>query len=361
MCLVRVCGYMDTAAAGGGHSGGGHETASRLLSHFPCGVAPLGAVAGVVASDVVDAAGGTVAGVGAGRIGAPAPMRAGTAGALVTTGGVSASPGEEARALQLPRIVATLITYLERRRAAVRDLHACDAEICLAFEELLTTEHARGDPQQAVALLRTLRVALQNNEIGVLLRAAEQAAVGQRRRSRGDDDAVGAAAGGAAGGLDVDAPPLVRLHARAELACAPVRERGEPAAGAADWTALPEPFLCAMLALLPVDDRLRAAEVCRAWRKANGERSVWRHVDLCTARRLGGALVRSITARSAGSVETLSPVDTTTIHGTMMCARWWPPTARRCASCASPIPSSGRSMWRASCVLPRACAWSRRL
>ena len=88
------------------------------------------------------------------------------------------------------------------------------------------------------------------------------------------------------------------------------QEDGAPASAPPDWLSLPQPLLCAILALLPVDERLRAAEVCRAWSEASRERRVWARVDLSSAtgglsRDAESALLRSAAARSAGFVEKL--------------------------------------------------------
>ncbi|XP_059689032.1 F-box/LRR-repeat protein 12 [Gavia stellata] len=51
-------------------------------------------------------------------------------------------------------------------------------------------------------------------------------------------------------------------------------------AAAAELPALPDSVLLQVLALLPLRDRLRAARVCRRWRRLALDRTVWRHVDL---------------------------------------------------------------------------------
>jgi hypothetical protein len=45
-------------------------------------------------------------------------------------------------------------------------------------------------------------------------------------------------------------------------------------------TSLPLPILLQIFALLPVDTRLRCAEVCRGWRSVLLERSLWKRLDL---------------------------------------------------------------------------------
>ena len=86
---------------------------------------------------------------------------------------------------------------------------------------------------------------------------------------------------------------------------------------ARDRASLPQPLLCAVLALLPRECRLRAAEVCRAWRAATRERSVWARLDLSydalpaslsglAGRVRARALARAALARAAGSVQALT-------------------------------------------------------
>jgi hypothetical protein len=73
--------------------------------------------------------------------------------------------------------------------------------------------------------------------------------------------------------------------------------RSTDAAGAASqerapattFTDLPHAVLLKILALLPVDVRLRCAEACRAWRAALSDRSLWTRLDFSPA---GGVLCR---------------------------------------------------------------------
>jgi hypothetical protein len=72
-----------------------------------------------------------------------------------------------------------------------------------------------------------------------------------------------------------------------------------------DFARLPHSLFLLILALLPVDSRLRCAEVCRGWRAAAAERSLWLRLDLspesdreyCLAR---VALLRAAAARAGG-------------------------------------------------------------
>jgi hypothetical protein len=73
---------------------------------------------------------------------------------------------------------------------------------------------------------------------------------------------------------------------------------------------LPHALLLEVLSRLPVDCRLRCAEVCRAWRDALNERSLWRRLDLSPAtgglgRAADDGLLRAAAAHAAGHLETL--------------------------------------------------------
>ena len=79
---------------------------------------------------------------------------------------------------------------------------------------------------------------------------------------------------------------------------------------------LPEALLCRILALLPVDERARAAAVHPSWRHALDERSLWTRLDLSSSvsvscvkpsiasvrrrRRINAALLRGAAARAHG-------------------------------------------------------------
>jgi hypothetical protein len=73
-------------------------------------------------------------------------------------------------------------------------------------------------------------------------------------------------------------------------------------------SALPLPCLLLILARVPVDTRLRCAEVCRSWRTAVADPSVWRRVDLSPQ---GGsahgteALLRAAVQRACGGLQAL--------------------------------------------------------
>jgi hypothetical protein len=73
-------------------------------------------------------------------------------------------------------------------------------------------------------------------------------------------------------------------------------------------SALPLSCLLLILARVPVDTRLRCAEVCRAWRAAVADPSVWRRVDLSLQGgvfRVTEALLRAAVARARGSLQAL--------------------------------------------------------
>jgi len=82
---------------------------------------------------------------------------------------------------------------------------------------------------------------------------------------------------------------------------------------------LPLPIVLRIFGLLPVDTRLRCAEVCRGWRSVLQERSLWTHLDLSEAggvrvsphlRDFWGALVTCAAERAAGGLQSLQVVAT---------------------------------------------------
>ena len=78
---------------------------------------------------------------------------------------------------------------------------------------------------------------------------------------------------------------------------------------AATFHSLPLPLALRIFALLPVDARLLAAAVCRAWRAMLAERSLWTRLDLAegsgVARPKSIALLRAAAARAGGQLESL--------------------------------------------------------
>jgi hypothetical protein len=75
-------------------------------------------------------------------------------------------------------------------------------------------------------------------------------------------------------------------------------------------SALPLSCLLLIFARVPVDTRLRCSEVCRAWRAAVADPSVWRHVDLSchggiAGKHCGEALLRAAIVRARGSLQAL--------------------------------------------------------
>jgi hypothetical protein len=84
---------------------------------------------------------------------------------------------------------------------------------------------------------------------------------------------------------------------------------GERSADA--FACLPPAVVLHVLSLLPVDARARAAAVCRGWRDALAERSMWTRLDLSptsgVARgRVTDAFLAAVSARAAGHVEALN-------------------------------------------------------
>ncbi|XP_065701181.1 F-box/LRR-repeat protein 12-like [Patagioenas fasciata] len=73
----------------------------------------------------------------------------------------------------------------------------------------------------------------------------------------------------------------------------------------AELPPLPEPVLLRVLELLPPRDRLRAARVCRRWRRLALDRAVWRHVDLSAQRLSSRALWQLLRQRLQDSLRSL--------------------------------------------------------
>ena len=79
----------------------------------------------------------------------------------------------------------------------------------------------------------------------------------------------------------------------------------------ASFDALPEPVFRVLFLALPVDERARAACVCRSWRAFLADPSLWQVLDLSPAGGVAAArvtenLVRGAVARAAGQLRTLS-------------------------------------------------------
>jgi hypothetical protein len=77
-----------------------------------------------------------------------------------------------------------------------------------------------------------------------------------------------------------------------------------------EFSSLPHSLVVRVLAALPPDARLRCAEVCRAWRAAVSDRSLWLRVDLSPAsgmtHTLTAALLQSVAARAPGHMQALA-------------------------------------------------------
>jgi hypothetical protein len=76
-----------------------------------------------------------------------------------------------------------------------------------------------------------------------------------------------------------------------------------------EFSSLPHALVVRVLAALPVDARLRCAEVCRTWRAAVSDRSLWLRVDLSresgVTHEVTHALLRAVAARAAGRMQAL--------------------------------------------------------
>jgi hypothetical protein len=87
-------------------------------------------------------------------------------------------------------------------------------------------------------------------------------------------------------------------------------EAAEEAPPATSIAALPHVLLAMVLARLPVDTRLRAAEVCRSWRHVLAtERDLWTALDLSRSsgvtHAVTDALLCAAAAKAGGGLETL--------------------------------------------------------
>jgi hypothetical protein len=128
----------------------------------------------------------------------------------------------------------------------------------------------------------------------------------------------------------VHKPAPVSQSACAALPC----RRTQPAAMEADdelaqratIASLPHALLARVLARVPVDTRLRCAEVCRGWRDVLAECSLWVHLDLAAVGfvmrdhyggldnlaeyengvRAATALLRTAAAKARGALQTLN-------------------------------------------------------
>jgi hypothetical protein len=76
------------------------------------------------------------------------------------------------------------------------------------------------------------------------------------------------------------------------------------------FASLPPALVLHIFSLLPVDTRLRCAEVCRAWRAAADEPALWTALDLSSdaglAQTATNALLRAAVARARGTLRSLS-------------------------------------------------------
>jgi hypothetical protein len=77
-----------------------------------------------------------------------------------------------------------------------------------------------------------------------------------------------------------------------------------------DFLSLPHSLVVRVLAALPADARLRCAEVCRAWRAAVSDRTLWLRVNLSpeggVTHAVNDSLLRAVSARACGHVQALA-------------------------------------------------------
>jgi hypothetical protein len=86
---------------------------------------------------------------------------------------------------------------------------------------------------------------------------------------------------------------------------------------------LPYALVLYIFSLLPVDQRLRCAEVCRGWRVVLSDASLWLRLDLSPAggvARASEALLRAATKRAAGGLRALDAADCGHIPIGVVCA-----------------------------------------
>jgi hypothetical protein len=90
---------------------------------------------------------------------------------------------------------------------------------------------------------------------------------------------------------------------------APRAQRDRAPACVLTLASLPHALLLHVFAALPADTRLRCAEVCRGWRSALTERSLWTRLDLShtsgVMHRLTDALLRAAAAKAGGALTAL--------------------------------------------------------
>jgi hypothetical protein len=109
----------------------------------------------------------------------------------------------------------------------------------------------------------------------------------------------------------VAAAPAVAFAARNARVVAAAPDAASPLAP------LPLTLVLAIFALLPVSTRLRCAEVCRSWRAALMELSLWTRLDLSAEDEFlfrGDALMLAAAARTRGQLHTLHMPPYTSAH-----------------------------------------------
>ena len=106
----------------------------------------------------------------------------------------------------------------------------------------------------------------------------------------------------------------------------PPRRSGRLAAAAVQRTCafpqLPLEAVLAIFALLPPDQRLRCAEVCRGWRATVAHPALWRHLDISRdseVARFRNALVHAALARAGAALTTLALVNLPALDVVALC------------------------------------------
>jgi hypothetical protein len=107
-------------------------------------------------------------------------------------------------------------------------------------------------------------------------------------------------------------PASTQLMQAMPPGCSDQLEAAEAPAGD-PFAALPQALALTLFSQLPVDQRLRCAEVCKGWHATLNERSLWTRLDLSAtagmARPATDALLHAAAARAAGQLQALHLTD----------------------------------------------------
>lgn len=122
---------------------------------------------------------------------------------------------------------------------------------------------------------------------------------------------------------------------------------------------LPLSIVLRIFSLVPVDYRLRCAEVCRGWRAVLSERSLWTRLDLRAATFVGrrwirgsdDALLRCAAARAGGGLQSLIVRDCHLADGTLLAVAAANAGTLRELHCARQSPVDVRALLRAAPLL----------